>query len=76
MWMQTIRHGLIGAVAGALASTFLITTFPTMLPALFLGSVFGAAIALLLDGRHSGLDDLLTTAALGVPVWRLVGWLM
>ncbi len=58
MWMQTIRRGLIGAVAGALASTFLITTFPTLLPALFLVSVFGAAIALLLDGRRAGRASL------------------
>lgn len=63
---------VIAAVSGAIASILLIATFDAWLLPLVLGVLAGLAIGSIAANRHSLLDNMMTSAALGVAAWALV----
>lgn len=68
------RRTLIGAVAGGIASPALLYTVPrpfvSILLAIIMGAVFSAGLSYT---RGTYVDNMMTGAALGVPLWALVG---
>jgi NADH dehydrogenase len=67
------RRALIGIFAGAMAAAPLIYTVPqhlaSVLVAVMVGAAFSASIS---PTRGAYVDNMLTAAALGIPLWALI----
>src|SRR5260370_35033676 len=72
--MNTLmRRSVIGAIAGALSSAALVAAGEHLFLSVVLGAGIGAAYsATLRPTRGAYVDNLMATAALGVPLWTLV----
>jgi len=68
------RRALIGSLAGGIASVALAFTSKHALATVLLGIVLGAGYALAMRrSRDSYVDGLMAGAALGIPLWALIG---
>jgi NADH:ubiquinone reductase (H+-translocating) len=68
------RRILIGAVAGSVASIPLLYTVPQPLVSVLVAILVGAAFSASLSYTPGAyIDNMMTGAALGVPLWALVG---
>src|SRR5215472_449278 len=67
------RRALIGIFAGAIAAAALIYTVPqhlaSVLVAMLVGATFSASIS---PTRDAYVDNILTAAALGIPLWAVI----
>jgi len=68
-----LRRSLLGCLAGAVSSVALGTTLSHPLLGVLWGMVVGAIYsASLKPTRHAYVDNLMTGAALGIPLWSLI----
>ena len=68
-----LRRSLLGCLAGAVSSVALGTTLSHPLLGVLWGMVVGAIYsASLKPTRHAYVDNLMTGAALGIPLWGLI----
>ena len=68
-----LRRGLIGTLAGAAASVALAPTLGHPLLSIVWGMAVGTGYsASLRPSRHAYVDNLMTGAALGIPLWGLI----
>src|SRR5246127_1951594 len=68
-----LRRGLIGMLAGAAASVALAPTLGHPLLSIVWGMAVGTGYsASLRPSRHAYVDNLMTGAALGIPLWGLI----
>jgi NADH dehydrogenase len=68
-----LRRGLIGILAGAVASTALAPTLGHPLLSIVWGLSVGTLYSVSLrPSRHAYVDNLMTGAALGIPLWGVI----
>ncbi|MBX3276867.1 MAG: NAD(P)/FAD-dependent oxidoreductase [Acidobacteria bacterium] len=70
---KLLRRGLIGGLAGAISGLILALTLNRILLAIVLGLIVGAVFTVAFrPARHVYLDNAITAAAFGVPLWALL----
>jgi NADH dehydrogenase len=68
-----MRRSVIGAIAGTLSSAALVAAGGHLFLSVVLGAVFGAAYSATLSPTSGTyVDNLMASAALGVPLWTIV----